>query len=246
MLNGSRFVILLAAVVGALATARLGLWQLDRAAQKVALHDAMLRQRTLPPLAEAELARDASAAQAQQHRAATLHGRWLAEATVYLDNRQMDGRPGFYALTPLRLADGSAVLVQRGWLPRDVVERTRIAAPPAPAGDVTVRGRVAAGPSRLYDFAGNASGPIRQNLELDAFARETGLPLRPFMVVQEDAGGGAGDDGLQRHWPQPAADVHKHYGYAFQWFAMSALIGGLYVWFQLIRPSRRTAADDKP
>ena len=35
-----------------------------------------------------------------------------------------------------------------------------------------------------------------------------------------------------------AAGVHKHYGYAFQWFALSALILGLYVWFQLIRPRR--------
>lgn len=43
-------------------------------------------------------------------------------------------------------------------------------------------------------------------------------------------------DGLQRDWPQPAADVHKHYGYAFQWFALSALTLILYVWFQIIRP----------
>jgi len=243
MLNGSRLVVLLAAVVAALATARLGVWQLDRAAQKVALHDAMLRQRALPALREAELARDAAAAQAQQHRSTTLHGSWLPAATVYLDNRQMDGRPGFYALTPLRVADGSVVLVQRGWLARDVAERTRVAAPPPPAGEVDVQGRVALGPSRLYDFGGGAAGPIRQNLELDAFARETGLPLRPFIVVQEDAA----NDGLQRHWPQPAADVHKHYGYAFQWFAMSTLIGGLYVWFQLIRPARRrTVADNQP
>lgn len=238
MPNGSRLIILLAAVAGMLATGKLGLWQLDRAAQKIAIHDAMLRQRALPALSEPELARDVAKATAQQHRATTLRGSWLPAATVYLDNRPMDGRAGFYALTPLLLSDGSAVLVQRGWLPRDVADRTRIAAPPAPAGEVAVQGRLALGPSRLYDFAGAASGPIRQNLELDAFARETGLPLRPFIVVQE---GAANDDGLQRHWPQPAADVHKHYGYAFQWFAMSALIGGLYVWFQLIRPARRRA-----
>ena len=47
------------------------------------------------------------------------------------------------------------------------------------------------------------------------------------------------DDGLLRQWPLPAADVHKHYGYAFQWFAMATLIVGLYVWFQLIHPRRR-------
>jgi len=244
MLNGSRTILLLAAVAGVLATGRLGLWQLDRAAQKIALHDAMQRQRELPPLAQAEAPRDATTAAAQLHRAVRLTGSWLPAATVYLDNRPMDGRAGFYALTPLRLGDGSAVLVQRGWLPRDVVDRTHITAAPPPAGEVDVSGRIALGPSRLYDFGGAASGPIRQNLALDAFAREAGLPLRPFMVVQED-GAAAVADGLLRHWPQPAADVHKHYGYAFQWFAMSALIGGLYVWFQLIRPAHRRLAAER-
>jgi len=242
MLNGSRFIILLAAVAAALATARLGWWQLDRAAQKIAVHEAMLRQRALPALAAAELARDAAAAAAQQHRAVALRGTWLAAQTVYLDNRPMDGRAGFYVLTPLRLADGSVVLVQRGWLPRNVADRTRITPPATPAGEVDVQGRIATGPARLFELGTAASGPIRQNLELDLFAHESGLPLRPVMVVQESGAAAANDDGLLRHWPQPAADVHKHYGYAFQWFAMSALIGGLYVWFQLIRPARRRPA----
>ena len=50
------------------------------------------------------------------HRPVILHGHWLAAATVYLDNRQMNGRPGFYVLTPLQLDDRpEVVLVQRGW-----------------------------------------------------------------------------------------------------------------------------------
>ena len=231
-------IVLLAAVVAALGTARLGLWQLDRAAQKNALQAALLSQRALAPLQPGELPRDAAHALQNVHRAAHLQGQWLAPQTVYLENRQMHGQPGFYVLTPLQLPDHSAVLVQRGWAPRDLLDRTRIAAPPPPAGTVDVQGRIATGPARLYDFAGAASGPIRQNLELDAYGRETGLPLRPFMVVQDD-GPSPIADGLQRHWPQPAADVQKHYGYAFQWFAMSALIIGLYAWFQLIRPTRR-------
>jgi surfeit locus 1 family protein len=59
-----------------------------------------------------------------------------------------------------------------------------------------------------------------------------------LIVVQED-GDSPTADGLLRQWPAPAADVGKHYGYAFQWFAMSALIVGLYAWFQLLRPALR-------
>ncbi len=234
---GRRWIVLVAALLALALTARLGVWQLDRAAQKNRLQAALESQRALPPLPAAELARDAAGAAAQQHRAIHLEGLWLAALTVYLDNRQMNGRPGFYALTPLRLDDGSAVLVQRGWLPRDANERTRIIAAPLPAGRVRVQGRIGPAPARLYEFAAAASGPIRQNLDLDAYARETGLPLRPLTLVQED-GTAPPADGLLRQWPRPAADVHKHYGYAFQWFSLAALILGLYVWFQIIRPRR--------
>mgnify|MGYP000853276618 CR=1 FL=1 len=234
-----RWIVLGAAVAACALTARLGVWQLDRAAQKTALQAAQERQRALPPLPATELATTAEAASAQHHRAVVLEGRWDAARTVYLENRQMGGRPGFHALTPLVLADGSAVVVQRGWLPRDQADRTRIVAAPPPPGPVRVEGRIAPAPARLYEFDGAAGGPIRQNLDLADFARETGLALRPLTVVM--TADPAPPDGLLRDWPVPAADVHKHYGYAFQWFSLSALVAGLYVWFQLLRPRRRPA-----
>jgi surfeit locus 1 family protein len=230
-------IVLLVALLAAALTARLGVWQLDRAAQKTALQQALESQRALPPLQQLELAKAAAELPSQLHRLAAVQGRWLAAQTVYLENRQMNGRPGFYAVTPLQLDDGTAVLVQRGWLPRDLLDRTRIAAPPPPEGRVQVLGRIAPGPARLYEFEGAAAGSIRQNLDVAAFARETGLPLRPLALVQED-GPAPPADGLLRQWPQPALGVDKHHGYAFQWFALSALIIGLYVWFQLVRPAR--------
>jgi surfeit locus 1 family protein len=164
-----------------------------------------------------------------------LRGRWIDSATVFLDNRQMDGLPGFFAVTPLRLADSDRlVLVQRGWAPRDLSDRQRLPALPAAAGEVTVVGHVAPPPARLFEFSAPASGPIRQNLELTAFEREIGARLAPLSVVQDEAP--EPDDGLQRRWLRPVFDVHKHYGYAVQWFALCALMAGLYVWFQLLRP----------
>lgn len=233
-------IVLLAALATALLTARLGWWQLDRAAQKTAIQSALDRQRALPPLTATDLARRVDEVPSQVHRAVHLQGRWFAERTVYLENRQMNGRPGFFVLTPLMLDDGAAVLVQRGWSPRDAADRTRIAAPPAPSGRVQLVGRVAAGASRLYELgpAASAPGVIRHNLDLADFARETRLPLLPLVLLQEE-GNVPPADGLLRQWPAPAADVHKHYGYAFQWFALCALVLGLYVWFQLIRPRRQ-------
>jgi surfeit locus 1 family protein len=148
----------------------------------------------------------------------------------------MQGRVGFYVVTPLQL-DGSseAVLIQRGWVPRDQRDRTLLPEVPTPLGMVDVAGRIAPPPARLYEFSAASVGLIRQNLDLASFAAETGLRLAPLSVQQDDSESTVGD-GLMRQWPRPAVDIQMHYGYAFQWFALCVLIAGLYVWFQLVRP----------
>jgi surfeit locus 1 family protein len=103
-----------------------------------------------------------------------------------------------------------------------------------------VHGRLAASPSRLYELGEGSTGVIRQNLDPAAFAVESGLRLLPLTVVQTAPS--AADDGLTRHWPAPDLGLQKHYGYAFQWFALCALILVLYVWFQLLRPRLRRSA----
>lgn len=231
-MTGRRWLVLAAALVAAAITARLGVWQLDRAQQKLDLQAATEAEGARAPLANAELG-----GPDQLHRRVQLRGRWVPERTVWLDNRPMDGRAGFYVVTPLRLAGrAEAILVQRGWAPRDPARRDHLPPLLSPAGEVEVVGRLAATPSRLYELGAGGGGPIRQNLDPATFAVETGLPLLPLTVVQT---AGADDGGLLRHWPAPDLGLHKHYGYAFQWFALCALILALYVWFQHLRPRLR-------
>ena len=233
--NGA--VVLLAALAAIALTARLGVWQLDRASQKTALQSALDARSLEPPLDDRSLARTPAAADAQHFRRVVLHGRWLADRTVYLDNRQMDGRVGFFIVTPLALASSGVVLVERGWAARDFVDRTVLPRFATPSGDVTIEGAVAPSPSRLFEFADAGSGAIRQNLDIAAFARASGLDLLPLSILQHDSAGAA-PDGLLRHWPPPATDVQKHYGYAAQWFAMAVGIAFLYVWHRFIRPGK--------
>ena len=234
-----RWVILLAALVGVGVTARLGVWQLDRADQKASRQALLDARAHLPELTAADLAREPGEVDAQVQRRIRLQGRWVAHATRFLDNRPMNGRVGFHVVTPLQLADGTAVLVERGWAPRHSQHREQL--PPVATPDtapVTVVARIIPAPSRLFDLGGMETGPIRQNLDIAAAARESGLSLRPVALLQTE---GPTDDGLLRQWSAPATGLDKHHGYAVQWFALSALIAGLYVWFQLIRPRRQAA-----
>ncbi|MBI5259565.1 MAG: SURF1 family protein [Burkholderiales bacterium] len=235
-----RWLILLATLVGVAVTARLGVWQLDRARQKLALQAEIEQRANQPALDLPALARSTGQAHDQQHRLVRLSGHWLGKHTVYLDNRPLDGRAGFIVVTPLLLAPGDAVLVQRGWVPRDAQQRTRLVAVSTPQGEVTIDGRVAPPPSAMLSLGEGDAGTIRQNLALDAFSREIGVALRPVTVQQLDLRPEPAQP-LQRRWPLPAVDVAKNHGYAFQWFALSALIAGLYVWFQHILPRRRLA-----
>lgn len=230
-------IVLVATLMGMGVTARLGVWQLDRASQKTSLQAALDARGNLPPLGMDALPGSTEQAEAELHRPVVVRGEWKQGATVFLDNRQMNGRPGFFVMTPLLLAPGDAVLVQRGWVPRDMQDRAHVPQIPTPAGVIEIKGRLAPAPARLFDFAPGtpASGPIRQNLVLAEHSRELGVALRPWTILQSEEAPAAGD-GLLRQWPRPAADVHKHYGYAFQWFGLCALMAGLYVWFQLLRP----------
>lgn len=246
-----------ATVAAVLLTASLGRWQLQRAHDKEAIAEAMVQQQALPAWGNAELDQAAlGLANGQldglQHRSVQLQGQWLAEHTVFLDNRQMYGRPGFFVLTPLRLLPPHAhlvVVVQRGWVPRNFQDRTALAPVDTPPGTVTVQGRVAPPPSKIYEFSSGTTpdrqGPqpaqgadpdlqtsrIRQNIDIPDWAVHSGLPLVAWSVVQT----GAASQGLQRDWPALLSGVDKHYGYAFQWFGLSVLMAVLYVWFQFVR-----------
>jgi cytochrome oxidase assembly protein ShyY1 len=260
---GRFWLITIAAVLTVAATVSLGRWQLSRAAQKEALQADIDAQKLKPALTQAEFLALEKASDSL-HRPVRLRGLWLPTQTVYLDNRQMHGTPGFYVLTPFALeGTEQAVMVQRGWIQRNFVDRTQLGAVETPAGIVEVTGLIELPPSHLLELGTSAPtpvpaasapataasapaapapaaegySPIRQNLDLEAFRAETKLPLRTDVSLQQS---GPASEGLQRDWPAPALGLERHYGYAFQWFGLSALVVILYVWFQFITPFRRS------
>ena len=239
----SRWVcITLATLLGMAITGSLGRWQLGRAAQKESLQASMEAQGSKHLVDAAQLL-GASDPLALVHQPALLRGQWLADQTVYLDNRQMHDKVGFFVVTPLRL-EGSdrVVLVQRGWVARNFVERDKVPAIVTPSGLVAIEGRMAPPPGKLFELGQPSVTAIRQNLDLQQLQSHIGAPLLPVILRQT----GPASEGLLRDWPAVNNGVEKNYGYALQWFAMAALMAVLYRWSQIIQPRLRHPQDSKP
>lgn len=227
-----RALVAVAALAAIVLTVSLGRWQLNRAAQKLALAAAISERAVQPPLVDLQwMAEPANAA--TLYRPVQLEGHWLPNSTVYLNNRQMQARVGFYVFSAFQPRGSQAVvMVQRGWVPRNFESRTTLPEVQTPEGEVRVEGHLAPPPSKLYEPGEPSVGAIRQNLDLAQFQRQTGQPvLTAWTVVQT----GAASEGLSRDWPEVNLGVDTHYGYAAQWFALAALIALLYAWFQ-VRP----------
>lgn len=234
-----RWLVLLAALLGVVVTFSLGQWQMGRAAEKTALQDARTLQSAMAALDGRSLGaalNDQTMRAEMMHRRMGLQGHWLPQYTVYLENRQMNAKPGFFVLTPFQIeGTGAVIVVQRGWAQRSFTDRSALPAVKTPRGLVEVQGNLAPWPSRLYDFGEVEHGPIRQNLNLATFRQETALDLLEVTLLQS----GAASEGLLREWPVVASGVEKHHGYAFQWFGLCGLIVLLYVWFQIVQPRRQ-------
>src|SRR5579871_1919761 len=130
-------------------TVRLGFWQRERAYQKEALATRLARLEQDPPVSVGAALIPANEIEG---RRVVARGRFIPKYVVYLDNRPQYGQPGFYVLMPLALKEGGYVLVQRGWLPRHVGERTTIAPYNTPTDNVKIRGLAHAHPSRLFEL----------------------------------------------------------------------------------------------
>jgi surfeit locus 1 family protein len=159
-----------------------------------------------------------------------IEGAFVPEATVYIDNRLVDGVAGFQVVTPVAVADGLPwILVNRGWAPRHMADRTRLPAAPIASAPLRIEGVAVPHLPRALDL-GEPGGPLSgiwQNLDFEAYERASGRRVARFVVQQTNDTG----DGLRRAWPRPDAGVDRHRGYAFQWYSLAALIAALTLFF---------------
>jgi surfeit locus 1 family protein len=219
-------------VAGSVLFVVLGFWQWNRGVHREAAWDAFAKGAEAP----IEVTADRLDALPLYTRV-RLEGQWQHTQQVLLDNMSHEGRPGYEVLTPLKLADGSLLLVNRGWLPFTGY-RDRLPDITLPESErVAVTGRLGVLPT-----AGLASGrqppaaddpwprlttfPTHAELE-----RSYGAPLlRPVLLLDPES-----PDGYLREWSPPGITPEKHFGYAVQWWMFAALAWILFVSLNLKR-----------
>lgn len=216
-------------IVAVIVMARLGLWQLDRLAQRKE-HNARLSQGLAqPPLnLNDPLPPDMTA---MEYRSAVVTGHYDFSQEVLLRNQySQEDQPGFHLLSPFIIEGSSqAVLVDRGWIPLDQDKpEQRVAY--AESGTLTVAGMLRRSqPEPAFGAVPDPQLAAGQNrldfwlfVNLERIGAQVDRPLIPvFLVAAPDPA----RSGLpQRTLPEVDLSVGSHLGYALQWFLFATIL----------------------
>jgi len=216
--------------------AALGRWQWQRAADKRQVETAFAAASSVAqPLAGRPLAA------LPRYSPVEVLGTYDAEHQFLLDNITSGGQAGYEVLTPLALADGRWLLVNRGWLP--LVNRSRAALPEVhgavPDGLLTLHGLVdelpvTGLPSGRVAATASPGWPRLTSFPQTAdLAAALGRPLEPRqLLLAADQPGG-----YLRNWQPSSASFppERHQAYAVQWWSLAGLAAGLYLFMNLKR-----------
>jgi surfeit locus 1 family protein len=223
---------LLAVAAGIVIAVALGFWQLGRAAEK---REAQSRLEVLGARPAVNIPGAELRAEDVELRRVEARGIFEPRGTVLIDNRLHHGVPGYHVVTPLKLEGAERyVLVNRGWIAR-TLDRAELPNVRTPGEVVSIEGTAIIPRKRTLELSSQVmEGPIWQNLTIERYRAARPFPIQPFMIEQTSSS----SDGLVREWPAPDLGIEKHYGYAFQWFALAAT---LLVFYAATRYRRRRA-----
>jgi surfeit locus 1 family protein len=233
MTRAARVALIVATALAGFGFAALAAWQVQRLGWKQDLITRVEQRLQAEPVGPPLPAAWPAIGKADEYRRLRLHGQFergevLVQATTALGG-------GFWVIAPLRLADGSAVLVNRGFVPSEQRAPEQHA---APDGSVELTGLL-----RLTETGG---GPLRRNApaegrwysrDVAGIAAQLGVagPLAPFFVDE------SADPAQPQRWPRPGLTVvrfaNNHAVYAATWAVLAAMAAAAAGW--LWREERR-------
>jgi len=220
---------------------RLGFWQLDRLRGRRDANAAIAAAEALPPRPLPSLTAETDDPTTLRFRPAVADGTYDPAHEILLYGRSSrEGQAGNQVLTPLRLADGTAIVVDRGWIPIDQdVPVTGEAA--APSGPVTVIGVLF--PADAISSGGPPSTERVTKVDLGQIGAALPYPILPvYLLLQQQDPPQPG--ALPEPPPLPPLTNGPHLSYAVQWFSFAAI--AVIGYLVLLRRDRREAVAPSP
>jgi len=231
------------AVVMAAVMVGLGFWQLSRYQERTAINERIEAAGQADPLpVENVLSVDGALSEEEAWVRVTATGVYDTSHEILARNRTLNDRVGFEVLTPLVLSDGTALLVDRGWIPATGQSASDLPEiPAAPTGEVTVVGRVHLPESRA-DQATEQDGYLQvRRIDPRLLAEELPYSVYPGYLLLDSQRPPVSDE-LQPI-PVELADAGQNLSYMVQWwlFATLTLVG--FVWLVRREAGRRAETE---
>jgi surfeit locus 1 family protein len=217
----------MASLAGVALLIGLGLWQLQRLAWKEALIAAVEARahaapRPLPPPADWAAMRPADYEYARVEVAGTFD--YARQELVFRPIETPRGRyggVGYLVMTPLTLASGESVIVNRGFVP----EAMKSAADQGPRGEARVVGLLRASEKRnLFTPADDPARGVFYTADAEALAQAMRLGAHAPFLVDADAGSDALPEGGETRLTFP----NNHLSYALTWFGLALALAGVF------------------
>ncbi len=220
----------------------LGFWQRSRLEDRREFN-AVVSARAAEPIAPVETVVGPPGSEADpasiDWRGVTAVGRYLPDEQVLIVTRSQAGRAGVNVVTPLELADGRLLIVNRGFVPG----AGDLATAP-PEGVVEIAGRLRQSQPRRFGGLSDPEGELTEMQRIDIARMAEQLPAAPVPVYLDLVDP---DQQLPVPVPAPSIDEGPHLSYMFQWwfFAGCAAVGWVVAVRRSIR-SRRISAANEP
>jgi len=199
----------------------LGVWQIERAAHKEGLLQAFNSEQESPPIRLTSQSPDWSRV--------FVDGIFDSSRQILIDNQIHKGKVGYKIFTPFRFDDNKIVLVDRGWVAQgqsrsDLPQLNILEKKSRIIATVTSPEQGVLAGSELLT---NEWPRVSQTKAVEVIASAFKEPILDIVLVL-DPGSSQITEFIQIK-PFAITPV-KHYGYAMQWFTMSIVLLGMFLY----------------
>jgi cytochrome oxidase assembly protein ShyY1 len=216
----------------------LSFWQLHRLDAKKLFNKAVTSHVAEPVREISAVLTNTTSVKDVEWRRVAVKGVFNANDAVTVINRSQDGSAGYNSVVPLMLPDGTALLVNRGFVP------LAMTTPDISKNEVTVIGYLRVSQERtglgLKDSDSKDTTEF-QRFDVPRIASQVDYTVMPMFLqlIQQDPAGTS-------QWPAPVAlpplDEGSHLSYAVQWLFFSLV--ALTAWIIVIRRKLRGQITD--